>query len=188
MSSRYWFPKRYADFVQRLRVASGFLLLLAFAWLSQPSDTSLLIGMPVSMLGLLLRAWASGHLAKDQRLATSGPYAYLRNPLYVGTLTVALGIVIASRNLWLALIFGAVFLFVYLPVIELEEQHLRDIFPEYDFYARRIHRFLPVARWDENNARFSWRLYRSNEEYKAFAGFLAAVAWLVCKGRLTHSL
>jgi len=188
VSPRYWFPKPYSDFVQRLRVGFGFLLLLAFAWLSQPNEVSLLAGLPVSMLGLLLRGWAGGHLAKDQRLATSGPYAYVRNPLYLGTLIVALGIVIAARNGWLALLFGAAFLFVYLPAIELEEQHLREIFPEYDLYARRIYRFLPIAKWRESNARFSWRLYRKNEEYKALLGFLIAVAWLIGKGRLTASL
>lgn len=188
MNPRYWFPKPYADFVQRLRVAFGFLLLLAFAWLSEPSRASMLIGIPLSILGLLLRAWAGGHLAKDQRLATSGPYAYLRNPLYLGTLIVASGIVVASRSAWLALIFAAAFLLVYLPAIELEEQHLREIFPEYRLYARRVYRFLPVAKWGESNARFSWRLYRKNEEYKAVLGFLAAVAWLLCKRRLIASL
>lgn len=181
MTPRYWFPKRYADLVQRLRVAFGFLLLIAFAWFSQPSTWSMFIGIPISILGLLLRAWASGHLAKDQQLATSGPYAYLRNPLYAGTLSVALGIVIASRSVWLAVIFSAAFLFVYLPAIELEEQHLRELFPDYQLYARRVYRFLPLKRWPGNNARFSWALYRKNEEYKGLLGLLAALAWLISK-------
>ena len=82
---RYLFPKPYADFVARLRVPSGFLLVAAFAWLASPSSTSLLAGVPVSIFGLLLRAWAAGHLAKNQNLAISGPYSYIRNPLYAGT-------------------------------------------------------------------------------------------------------
>src|SRR5689334_18106693 len=81
---KYWFPKSYADLVQRLRVAFGFLLLLAFAWLSHPSGMSILVGIPVSVLGLLLRGCAAGHLAKDRALATTGPYSYIRNPLYAG--------------------------------------------------------------------------------------------------------
>lgn len=174
------FPKRYADFVQRLRVTCGFILLVGFAWLSQPTLTSILAGLPVSVLGLWLRGWAAGHLAKDRELATSGPYAYLRNPLYAGTLIVALGIVIASRNVWLALIFAAVFLLVYLPAVELEEQHLRGIFPEYAVYAGRVRRFIPSRKWN-GSRRFSWALYRRNEEYKALLGFLLAVAWLVWK-------
>ena len=175
----YLFPKSYADRVQRLRVAFGFLLLLAFAWLAAPSQTSLLLGLPVALLGLLLRAWSAGYLAKNEQLATSGPFAYIRNPLYLGTLVVALGIVIASRNLWLAAIFTAVFLLVYLPAIELEEQHLRNIFPAYQQYASRVYRFLPLAKWSHSEARFSWALYRRNQEYKASLGFLLAVAWLL---------
>jgi protein-S-isoprenylcysteine O-methyltransferase Ste14 len=176
---RYWFPKRYADTVAKLRVPCGFLLLVTFALLSRPDALSLSIGFPVSLLGLSLRGWAAGHLAKNERLATSGPYAYIRNPLYAGTLIVAAGIVIAARDLLLAVIFAAVFLLVYLPVIELEEQHLRKLFPEYSGYASRIHRLLPLARWNTAANYFSWRLYRKNEEYKALIGFLIAVAWLL---------
>jgi protein-S-isoprenylcysteine O-methyltransferase Ste14 len=184
----YWFPKPYADAVARLRVPCGFVLLVAFALLSQPSVESIEMGLPLSVLGLLLRAWATGHLAKNQHLATSGPYAYIRNPLYVGTLIVAAGIVLACRDWILTVIFALVFLLVYLPVIELEEQHLRNIFPDYAAYAARVHRLLPMSRWPGNNARFSWALYRKNEEYKALAGFLLAAAWIVAKlwWRKTH--
>lgn len=183
---RYFFPKPYADFVQRLRVAGGFLLLVAFAWLAHPSRESLIVGLPVSITGLLLRSWATGHLAKDRELATTGPYARMRNPLYTGTLIVALGMVVACRSIWLAVVFAAVFLLVYFPAIELEEQHLRNIFPCYTAYAFRVHRFLPVTKWNGRRARFSWALYRRNEEYKALAGFLLAVAWLAW--RLARSL
>lgn len=175
----YLFPKPYADFVQRLRVACGFALLIAFALLSRPSELSLSIGLPISVLGLLLRGWAAGHLAKDRELATSGPYAYIRNPLYAGTLIVALGIVIASRNIWLAVIFSAVFLLVYLPAIELEEQHLREIFPNYEAYGKAVRRWVPVSRWEDTSGRFTWSLYKRNEEYKAALGFMLATAWLI---------
>src|ERR1022692_3592176 len=125
------FPKPYADAVARLRVPRGFLIVAVFAWFSHPDALSLAIGIPISLLGLALRAWAAGSLAKNQRLATGGPYAYTRNPLYIGTLLVAAGLVIACRSLGLGALFAAVFLFVYLPVIQLEEQHLRRLFPEY---------------------------------------------------------
>jgi len=175
------FPKPYADFAQRLRVPAGFVLLIAFAWLSQPSKLSMAAGLPISLLGLLLRAWAAGHLAKNQDLATSGPFAYVRNPLYLGTLVTAAGLAIAAREFWLALLFAAVFIGVYLPAIELEEQHLRRIFPGYSAYATRIHRFLPLAKWPSAQGDFSWPLYLRNEEYKALAGFLVAIAWLSWK-------
>jgi protein-S-isoprenylcysteine O-methyltransferase Ste14 len=177
------FPKPYADFAQRLRVPAGFILLITFAWLSRPSFRSLQIGLPISVLGLLLRAWAAGHLAKNEELATSGPFAYVRNPLYLGTLITAAGLVIAAGEIWLALIFAAAFLLVYLPAIELEEQHLQQIFPDYLEYATVIHRFLPLAKWKGARTAFSWPLYRRNEEYKALAGFFIAVAWLVWKTR-----
>jgi protein-S-isoprenylcysteine O-methyltransferase Ste14 len=180
----YLFPKRYADFVQRLRVACGFVLLIAFAWLSRPSANSVLIGLPISVIGLLLRGWAAGHLAKDRELATSGPYAYIRNPLYIGTLITALGIVIASRNVWLAIIFAIVFLLVYLPAVELEEQHLREIFPNYEAYGKAVGRWVPGSKWNAAAKAFSWALYRRNEEYKAALGFLLAVAWLAWKSSM----
>ena len=173
------FPKPYADFAQRLRVPAGFVLLIAFVWLSQPSKVSMSAGLPISLLGLLLRAWAAGHLAKNKDLATSGPFAYVRNPLYLGTLVTAAGLVVAAREFWLAILFAAVFVFVYLPAIELEEQHLQNIFPGYADYAKRIHRFLPLAKWAGTQTAFSVALYRRNEEYKALAGFLVAVGWLV---------
>ena len=92
------FPKPYADFVAKLRVPSGFLLVAVFAWFSHPSPGSLAWGLPVSLAGLALRGWAAGCLAKNRQLATGGPYAYLRNPLYAGTLLVAAGLAIASRS------------------------------------------------------------------------------------------
>ena len=185
---RYWFPKPYADFVQQLRVAGGFVLLLAFAWLAQPSVLSLAIGLPISFLGLMLRAWAAGHLAKNRKLATNGPYAYIRNPLYMGTLTVAFGIVISARNIWLAALFTAVFLLVYLPAVELEEQHLRAIFPQYVAYAAQVHRFLPVGKFVGAGRPFSWQLYRTNEEFKAALGWLLAVAWLIWRCWLARTV
>lgn len=180
-TSAAWFPKAYADFVQRFRVLCGFLLLLAFASLSYPSKRSLFIGLPICVFGLALRAWATGHLAKDQELATTGPYGYVRNPLYAGTLVVAVGVVIASRSLWLAVIFALAFILIYLPAIQLEEQHLADVFPTYRDYRKRIHRFLPVAHWGGDMRRFAWHRYRRNQEYKALTGFVLALAWLLWK-------
>jgi protein-S-isoprenylcysteine O-methyltransferase Ste14 len=175
------FPKAYADFAQRMRVPAGFVLLAAFAVLSQPTPFSMLAGMPVALFGLALRAWAAGHLAKNEELATGGPFAYVRNPLYLGTLITAAGLVAAAREGWLALIFAVMFGLVYLPAIELEEQHLRTIFPGYAAYAARIRRFLPLAKWAGSQSAFSWRLYRRNEEYKALAGFVLAAALLSWK-------
>lgn len=175
------FPKLYADAVARLRVPSGFLLVIAFAWFSTPTGVSLAVGIPVSVIGLAIRAWAAGHLAKNQRLAVSGPYAWVRNPLYIGTLLVATGLVIASRQIELAMLFGVVFFGVYLPVIQLEEQHLRKLFPQYSVYAGRVHALIPRPPRSQIAESFKFSLYRRNEEYQALVGYLAGVAWLVWK-------
>ena len=178
-SPRYLFPKPYADFVQRLRVAGGFVLLIAFVFLALPTAASLSLGLPVSFAGLLLRGWAAGHLAKNRELATSGPYAWLRNPLYIGTALAAFGLVLASRSLFLLLVFLLVFLLVYLPAVELEEQHLRTLFPQYALYASRVDRFFPLRHFTLGRRPFSWALYRRNEEFKAAAGWLGAVLALL---------
>jgi protein-S-isoprenylcysteine O-methyltransferase Ste14 len=167
--------------VARLRVASGFVLVAAFAWFSEPDEQSLAWGLPVSLLGLLLRAWATGHLEKNIRLAESGPYAYVRNPLYLGTLLVATGFVIASRRWLLAALFAAVFVLIYLPVIELEEQHLGKLFTNFEIYSKRVPSLWPTFRPARCGTRFRWSLYVGNREYQALLGFLAGVAVLVAK-------
>ncbi len=176
------FPKRYADAVAKLRVPSGFVLVAAFLWLSEPSWTALAIGLPVSIAGLAIRAWAAGHLEKNLALADSGPYAYVRNPLYLGTLTVAAGLVIASRRWELGVLFAVVFVLIYLPVVELEEQHLRRLFPAYADYARRAPKLIPrLSARSSIPKHFQWALYRRNREYEALAGFMAGVAVLCWK-------
>ncbi len=185
------FPKPYADLVARLRVPSGFLLVAVFGWFSDPSPGSLAVGVPVSLVGLALRAWAAGCLAKNRALATGGPYAYTRNPLYLGTLLVAAGLVVASRSIGLGLLFAAVFVFVYLPVIQLEEQHLRRLFPEYAGYAERVPALWPRIPRDplpanhgaspKNSNPFQMELYLMNKEFNAGAGFAAGVLFLLWK-------
>ena len=138
-------------------------------------------GLPVSLLGLALRAWASGHLAKDQRLATCGPYAYTRNPLYLGSVLVATGIAIASQSVILAVLLAAVFLLIYLPAIGEEEEHLRKLFPAYAGYAAKVPRLRPAWPGLRADQTFQFDQYLKNREYEALLGFLAAVLWLCVK-------
>jgi protein-S-isoprenylcysteine O-methyltransferase Ste14 len=177
------FPKPYADAVARLRVPSGFLIVVVFAWLSHPARESLAWGVPISILGLALRAWAAGCLAKNQQLATGGPYAYTRNPLYIGTLLVAVGLTIAARNVSLGVLFAAVFVLVYLPVIMLEEQHLRRLFPEYAIYAEHVPALFPrLTPYPQKTSNpFRGSLYLRNQEYQAAGGFFAGVLFLLWK-------
>ncbi|MCL4783014.1 MAG: isoprenylcysteine carboxylmethyltransferase family protein [Bryobacterales bacterium] len=176
-----FFPKPYADFVAKLRVPAGFLLLVAFAWFSAPTRESALFGTLLSLPGLLLRGWAAGHLRKDSTLTTSGPYAFIRNPLYAGTLLVAAGMAYAAQQWPLAILFGAVFLLVYLPAISLEEQHLRDLFPDFPDYARRVPLLIPYRGRIPGTRRFSFSQYLYNREYEAAIGFLIGVAFLFTK-------
>lgn len=157
------------------------MLAAAFAWFSNPDARSLAFGLPVSVLGLVLRAWAAGCLVKNQALAEGGPYSYTRNPLYLGTLLVAAGLVIASRSAGLGLLFALVFVLIYLPVIQLEEQHLRTLFPGYAAYAERVPALWPRFGAGGSPRRFRWSLYRKNREYQAALGFAAGVLFLFWK-------
>jgi protein-S-isoprenylcysteine O-methyltransferase Ste14 len=177
------FGKRYADTVARLRVPTGFLLVAVFAWFSRPTARWMAVGVPVSLAGLVLRAWAAGCLAKNQQLATAGPYAHTRNPLYLGTMLVAAGLAIASRSPGLAVLMAAVFFFIYLPVIQLEEQHLRRLFPEYEKYARSVPALWPRLRPLPSSGPGAFRaaLYLRNQEYNAALGFAAGLLFLIWK-------
>jgi len=177
------FPKHYADAVAKLRVPSGFVLVVVFAWFSRPTARSLALGLPFGLVGLALRAWAAGCLAKNQQLATGGPYAYTRNPLYLGTLLVAAGLVVASRNIGLGILFIAVFLLVYLPAIQLEEQHLRSLFPDFAPYAERVPALWPrlTPAPAKNPNPFQIALYLRNQEYQAGVGFAAGMLFLLWK-------
>lgn len=178
---RHWFPKPYADVVARLRVFAGFVLVAAFAWFARPTAKSLAVGLPVSFCGLALRAWAAGHLSKNERLATSGPYSFTRNPLYLGTLITGIGFAIAARSPGLVLLFAGVFVLIYFPAIELEEQHLATILPGYNEYAAQAPLLIP--RWPRNfgRDRFSAALWRRNREYEALLGWLLGTAWLAVR-------
>jgi protein-S-isoprenylcysteine O-methyltransferase Ste14 len=175
------FPAGYAHLAARLRVPLGFLLAIAFGWLSRPSMLSLTIGFPVAIMGLLLRGWAAGHLEKNIRLATAGPYAWVRNPLYLGTVLAAAGLAIASRRPALILLFALAFVLVYLPAVQREEEYLRELFPAFAEYSRTVPGFLPRRPVKTAAGDFRMDLYWRNEEYRALLGFLAGAAWLIAK-------
>src|SRR5215216_1430194 len=136
--------KRGGTWIQRWRVPLGFLCGAAFIFFARPTPRALLIGASVSLLGLALRAWAAGHIRKNAQLATSGPYAYTRNPLYLGSFLLGVGFTIASGQPWLALPFAALFLGIYYPVMRVEAADLAEMFGEdYANYSRAVPLFLP---------------------------------------------
>lgn len=179
------FPKKYAELAARTRVSAGFVVLAAFLWLAAPTAQSLAVGGAVGAIGLAIRAWAAGHLAKNERLATSGPYAHVRNPLYIGTLLTGVGLAIAGAHLAIGVAVVAFFLLFYLPVMGEEESHLAKILPGYDEYRRRVPRLWPtLAPRYSGGPSFSSALYVKNREYQALLGYLATMTLLFSKHAL----
>jgi protein-S-isoprenylcysteine O-methyltransferase Ste14 len=168
--------------LSRIRVPSGFVLAALFLYFSQPTWPSLAIGLFIAALGLLMRVWATGHLKKNDQLATSGPYALTRNPLYLGSFLIGTGFTIAGRNLVILIIFLLGFWAVYWSTIRLEATRLKGLFPEeYDHYRDRVPLFFPRFWSIERGDGFSLGQYRKNREYRALIGFLGAVMVLLLK-------
>jgi protein-S-isoprenylcysteine O-methyltransferase Ste14 len=167
---------------RRIRVPLGFAFAAAYLWLATPTVRSLLVGCCIAGIGLLVRGLASGHVTKNEQLTMTGPYAYTRNPLYLGSLIIALGFAIASRS-WLVVVIAVTFLFaIYLPVIRSEEEFLRTRFPEFDQYSRNVPRLFPRFRPFRSSASsFSWHLYWKHREYNAALGSALIVAALLLK-------
>ena len=113
--------------MQRWRVPLGFACAALFFLLAQARPATLIVGGLVALPGLALRAWATGHLRKNDALATTGPYAYTRNPLYLGSFVIGLGFTIAAGRLILGLVFAALFLGIYVPVMRVETKTLDEL-------------------------------------------------------------
>jgi protein-S-isoprenylcysteine O-methyltransferase Ste14 len=142
----------------------------------------MLIGSALIIPGLVVRALASGHVQKNEQLATTGPYAHTRNPLYLGSLIMAVGFALSARNWWIGAALILIFLAIYLPVIRGEEAFLREHFPEFAEYARQVPRLLPrLSSYGRGCATFSWDLYWKHREYNATLGSLAMMAALTAK-------
>lgn len=177
----------------RSRVPLGFLFAAAYFWFARPTWISLAAGFAVAALGVLIRALASGHIRKNAELAITGPYAYTRNPLYLGSIIIAIGFIIAARNIWIGIGALAMFAFIYLPVIAAEEKYLRSAFPGYDRYANQVPRLLPrltpyraETAVEDGSAHFSSALYLRHREYNAALGAVLMLAALVLKMLVKH--
>jgi len=172
----------YAAWASRWRVPLGFLFGVAYLVFCRPTAKFLMAGGAVAAVGLALRAFAAGHLAKNQKLAMSGPYAYTRNPLYLGSALMGAGFAMAGGSWILALACMVLFAAIYWPVIRREEEYLRREFGEvYDRYAQSVPLFLPRFRRPAGGEKFQWKQYQKNHEYKAFMGYLAIMIFLAFK-------
>ncbi len=175
-------PWTWARIARRIRVPLSFLTTVAYVWLARPSWASLALGALVTLPGLLLRAFASGHVQKDRQLTTSGPYSYMRNPLYLGSLIMAAGFAVAARSWWIVGLMLLLFILIYVPVIAGEERYLRQMFPDYDEYALRVPRFMPrLTAYGSQKAEYSWARYWKHREYQASLGCAILLAILAVK-------
>src|SRR5271163_2379597 len=136
--------KQSRKFWMRWRVRLGYPVAVVFLVLARPIPRAIMIGGLVAAFGLLVRGLASGHLRKDEELATTGPYAVTRNPLYFGSAFLAAGFIIAGHSWWAGLIVGAYFAVFYYAVMRAEEEDLRKRFgAAFEVYAARVPLFLP---------------------------------------------
>ena len=174
--------------LRRLRLPLGFVLGAGYLALARPSRTWLVVGGVIALAGVLFRAWAAGHIVKDTQLATSGPYAHTRNPLYFGSFLLAAGFAVAAH--WsLLLVVTALFALIYGPTIAHERTKIRGRFPEaYQRWEEHVPSFVPrLTPWVDPvqaaDGRFSVVLYMRHGEWKAGLVFALAMAWLVFRSR-----
>lgn len=168
----------------RFRVPAGYLLGVLALALARPSVRSLLWSLPLVLAGEAVRLWASGHLEKTKTLATGGPYAHSRNPLYLGSGLLALGVAAASASPWVVLAVGAYFLAFYPRVVREEAAFLRDKFgPAYEIWAAEVPLLWPrLSAGGGRGSRFEWRRVSVNREWRTAAALPLVALLLYVRG------
>lgn len=178
-------------FWMRWRVRVGYIVAVAYWLLARPTYRSIIYGAAVAVVGLIIRGAASGNLRKDRELATSGPYAWTRNPLYFGSAFLAAGFIVAGHS-WAAGVLVALYFGVfYYAVMRNEESDLRVRFgAAYDEYSLRVPLFFPritggragvATQGGPPHTSFSWAQYRRNREYQALIGTIIGLGTLVLR-------
>jgi protein-S-isoprenylcysteine O-methyltransferase Ste14 len=178
-----------SSFFVRWRVRLGYPLAIAVLWFAQPNPLSILFGTCVGLVGLWLRGYAAGFLHKHEILTVTGPYARTRNPLYLGSAILALGVAFAAHSWMSAMILCGYFALFYSIVMRREENELQSrygaVFGE---YARAVPLFLPrltAAKLSGGGTGiFSFERYKKNREYQAAIGFLLLIGFLILRWRL----
>ena len=178
----------YSEVAKKLRLPLGFLLGILYLIFARPTELGLAVGGAIALVGVLVRAWASGHITKNEKLATTGPYAHTRNPLYFGSFLIAAGFAVAAHWSLLLLVLGF-FVLVYAPTMERERANIRERFPEaYDEYSKNVPGFLPrPTPWRSTEpveaGGFSSALYMKHGEWKAGLTYVLVMAWLFWRTR-----
>ena len=170
--------------LQRLRVPIGFVTAILFVIFSRPSWRSLAAGIPLALAGALIRAWASGHLRKNAELATSGPYAHTRNPLYFGSFVMAAGCAVAGGSWLIGIWLMFFFLAIYWPVMQAEAAHMQTLFGEaYARWSADVPLFLPrlTPYSSGQNRSFDFGQYSHHREWRALIGLGIVLTVLILK-------
>ena len=174
----------YSEVAKRLRLPLGFLLGITYLIFARPTPLTLAVGGTIALVGVLVRGWASGHISKNERLATTGPYAHTRNPLYFGSFLIAAGFAIAAH--WsLLLLIVAFFALIYAPTMEREKANIAGRFPlEYEAYSANVPAFVPRptpwrATHPNDEGGFSLDLYMKHGEWKAGLTYVIVISWLI---------
>jgi protein-S-isoprenylcysteine O-methyltransferase Ste14 len=156
------------------RVPLGFATGVASFILASPTWLSIVVGGAIALPGEMLRLWAAGHIDKGREITRSGPYRFVRHPLYLGSATMAVGFAVASGR-WIVVALVAVYMLATLvAAMRTEERHLDEKFAgEYSTY--RAGQARPVDK------PFSWARVRANREYRAASGFVLGLALLVAR-------
>ncbi len=170
----------------RLRVPFGWAAAAAVLFLARPTLASSAAGILLALGGEAVRLWASGHIEKTLRLATGGPYAHTRNPLYLGSVLMAIGVAVAAASPWAVLAIALYFLAFYPSVIREEARFLAGRFgDDYAGWARAVPAFVPrLSPGGPRESRFSWERVRRNREWRTAAALPAAFLLLAVRGRI----
>lgn len=160
----------------RWRVPLGFLAGAVAFWLARPNSTSILTGAAIALPGELLRIWAAGHLNRWREVTRSGPYRFVRHPLYVGSSLMGIGLAVAAERWAVATLVGIYLIVTFAAAVRFEARELGEQFGA-DYLAYRQGRAQPADR------RFSWQRVIANREYRAAAGLIIGFALLWLKTR-----
>ena len=138
------------------------LFVLLVSIMGQPEQTMLYAGTGVAVAGALIRLWASGHVMKNRELATDGPYAFVRHPLYVGNILLLVGYSMASNLWWSYILMFALLLFYYPPTISYEDNKLRNHFGDaWIEWSRTTHALIPTLPGRTGDAKSRWSFRKS---------------------------
>ncbi|MBL8013726.1 MAG: isoprenylcysteine carboxylmethyltransferase family protein, partial [Candidatus Omnitrophica bacterium] len=175
---RRWFKTRFA-----VLYPFGLYLIL----FSNSDDHSIMHGIWFIMAGLLIRLWANGYAIKMDRLTTCGPYAYLRHPLYLGTILLMLGFILMQKVYVVGAVFLAAFLFVYSRTIRSEEGMLLAKFGQgYTNYRMSVPAIFPTFQAYRNGEKwpFSFQRLLHSQEYKLFLWMIILIIGFHLKDEL----